>query len=192
MCRMTIPGEPARGRAGLEGVATPAMEHTKRTGGVSAQVVIAVLLVLAVGGVAIWIVVRRSGPRAVASRYLAAWRDGREDVRRELITPDSRALEDQLTRIVGKMPRAVSYHVGEASVEGDRATVRIDGRIEWQTAEGFGYSGHLAADMVLVRVDRRWRVDSIATLENIAAQVGLPAEALVRQIRSLREADINR
>ena len=147
------------------------------------KAILAVALILALVAVGrMWINGIRHSPRYAASRYLKAWRSGDEQARRELTTPDSYAIEERLTQIVGQMPRAVSYRVGKATVSGDRAIVHVKGWLSWQTAEAGGLPVAFSVDMVLVRRDGVWLVDSMATLRNLAKDLGSPAEILQRLI----------
>ena len=167
------------------------MELTKRSSGSAARIVLIVLLVGALFAGGVWFRAWRMSPGVAAGKYLAAWRDGNEDARRDLTTPQSYTLEERLTRIIGRMPRAVSYKVGKAVVDDGRALVHVDGRIRWETGEAAGFGTHVATDMVLVRTDGRWLVDSIGTLANVATELGMPGEMILQQLKAWGSPDVD-
>jgi cell division protein FtsI/penicillin-binding protein 2 len=124
--------------------------------------VVAVVVLAAAGGGAWWLLSPRARPEPVAAAYLEAW--GRRDwaAMQARTTAPPADFAAQHTRMLEDVRAATaSFAPGPARVEGDRAEVPFQARLELRALGEWPYQGVVR----LARRDGRWKVDwSPATL----------------------------
>ena len=142
--------------------------YGSRRSGAAVVIVIVIVAILAIAGAGVWWFVLRSTPEKTLRTMFAAQKRGDGEAFAACMTERSQAYASAVGNALANSPQEFEYTLGDAEIDGDKATVPVTMPIPERVSQ---YSGQTEVTLkyALQKEGGAWKVDMQDT---IAAMMG--------------------